>query len=163
MILQRFLIYITTAIIGVSCNTFQGPKKPHNLISKEKMVAILIDAKLLSSASSVNKRIMKTKGVDIDHYIFEKYQIDSLQFALSNNYYAFHVKDYEEIYNKATDSLEALKTIYKNKEAQEWKEKTKREEDSLKKVLVKQKNTLEQENKSSSNTKNKMLLDYSIK
>ncbi len=168
MILQRFLIYFVIAIIGVSCNPFQGPKKPHNLISKEKMVAILIDAKLLSTASSVNKRIMQNKGVDIDNYIYAKHQIDSLQFALSNNYYAFHVKDYDDIYNKVTDSLEALKTKYKNIEAQEWKDKTKREEDSLNTVLLKQKDTLEQETMPNfdvekkiinKNTKNKVLPD----
>lgn len=142
MTLKRFIAYFGVAVALVACKRINSPKKPENLISKEKMVDILIDAKLISSASNVNKTIMKNKGIDLDTYIFTKHNIDSLQFALSNNYYAFHIKDYEEIYNKVEDSLEALKTKYKDLQAQEWKEKTKREEDSLKAVLAKQENTL---------------------
>ena len=44
--------------------------------------------------------------------IWQKYNIDSLTFALNNNYYAFYINDYEEIYNKVKDSLTLLKTTY---------------------------------------------------
>lgn len=135
MIFKQFAILLSITITMIGCGKMSGPKKPHDLISKEKMVAILIDAKLITSASFTNKNIMKRNGIEVNHYIFEKYQIDSLQFALSNNYYAFHIKDYEAILNKVTDSFEALKTTYKTLEAQEWKEKTQQEEDSLKVVL----------------------------
>ena len=40
---------------------------------------------------------------------FKKYKIDSLTFALSNNYYAYYVEEYDEIYTKVKDSLELLK------------------------------------------------------
>ncbi|GAA4804524.1 DUF4296 domain-containing protein [Litoribaculum gwangyangense] len=142
MILKRFISYISIVLTLVACNRFNGPEKPDNLIPKEKMIDILIDDKLISSASTVNKMILKNSGIDLDTYIFTKYNIDSLQFVLSNNYYAFHIKDYEEIYNKVEDSLEMLKTKYKDLEAQEWKEKTKREEDSLKAALAKELDTL---------------------
>ena len=141
MILKRFTLSICIILLVTACNRFNGPKKPENLISKEKIIAVLIDAKLVASVSSVNKKIVKDKGVNVDTYVFTKHGIDSLQFALSNNYYTFHLKDYEEIYNKVEDSLNALKTKYKDLEAKEWKEKTKREEDSLK-LLSKQKDTL---------------------
>ena len=99
--------------------------------TKEKMVAILMDARLLGSASSINKETMKRHGVKLDTYVFEKHGIDSLQFALSNAYYAYHVKDYEAIYNKVTDSLEALKIIFNAQKLKEEKEKKKREKDSI--------------------------------
>lgn len=141
MILKRFILCLSVILVTISCSKVKGPDKPKNLISKEKMVDILMDAKLIASASSVNKKIMSENGIDFKTYVYKKYNIDSLQFALSNNYYAFHIKDYKEIYTKVEDSLEALTVKFKALEAQEWKEKTKREEDSLK-TLSKEKDTL---------------------
>ena len=135
MILKRFIICLGVILVVTACNRAKAPEKPKNLISKDKMVDILIDSKIIASANSDNKKIMKDNGVNLDTYVFEKHNIDSLQFALSNNYYAFHIKDYEAIYEKVNDSLEALKVNFKDLEAKEWKEQTKREEDSLKSVL----------------------------
>jgi hypothetical protein len=135
MILNRVIVLIGIVFVATACNKLKGPEKPKNLISKNKMVNILIDAKLITSSSSKNKLIMRDSSLNLDTYIYEKYNIDSLQFALSNNYYAFHIEDYEEIYTKTTDSLEKLKAVLKEQEAKEWKEQTKREADSLEKVL----------------------------
>lgn len=119
MILKHFIYFLSIVLLITACNRVKGPDKPKNLISKEKMVDILIDTRLIASASSVNKRIMMDNGVDIKAYVFKKYNIDSLQFALSNEYYAFRVKDYKEIYDKVEDSLEELKTKFKELEANE--------------------------------------------
>ena len=132
MIIKQLTSTLVIVLFLVSCHKVKGPEKPKNLISKAKMVNILIDAKLLSNAGSVNKRFMKNSGVDIDTYIFEKHNIDSLQFALSNAYYAFRLDDYEDIYNTVEDSLNALVNKFKDLEAKEWKENTKKEEDSIK-------------------------------
>ncbi|KJD36547.1 hypothetical protein PW52_02530 [Tamlana sedimentorum] len=120
------------SILGfMACYSKQEPKKPENLISKEKMVDILIDSKLIGASSSVEKRIMKEHGIDITTFVYKKHNIDSTQFALSNNYYAFHVEEYKAIYEKVKDSLEALKEAFKKQEAAEWKNATKKEEDSI--------------------------------
>lgn len=135
MIFKRYILFITLLLTVISCAKLKGPEKPKNLISKDKMVSVLIDAKLLTSANSANKLVMRDAGVNLNTYIYEKHDIDSLQFALSNSYYAFHVDDYEAIYSKVTDSLEKLKEKLKEIEAEEWKAQTKREADSLAKVL----------------------------
>lgn len=143
MILKRFILVFTILFAATACNNLKGPEKPINLISKKKMVDVLIDAKLMTSASSVNKLTMRDSGLDLNGYVYKRHNIDSLQFALSNNYYAFHVDDYEDIYIQVTDSLEALKVELKAIKAKEWKDKTKREADSLAKALKEKKhNTL---------------------
>ncbi|WP_372754357.1 DUF4296 domain-containing protein [Mariniflexile sp.] len=114
----------------ISCG-FGGPDKPKNLISKSDMVKILIDAKLIGSATITNKNAMEARGLKIESYVFEKYGIDSLQFAQSNNYYAYHLSEYEEIYTMVTDSLEKLKKDLKALEAKEEKELKKQKEDSI--------------------------------
>lgn len=128
--IKRFLIYLSVILLVAACG-FGGPEKPKNLISKKDMVNILIDARLLSSATSGSKDIMEERGLKLDSYVFEKHGIDSLQFAESNAYYAYYMKDYEEIYNEVTDSLDRLKTVLNDQKVKEEKEQKKREKDSI--------------------------------
>ncbi|XMO88425.1 DUF4296 domain-containing protein [Algibacter sp. AS12] len=139
MILKRLLLLIGILFMALACTNLKGPEKPENLISKEKMVDILIDARLITSANSKNKLIMRNSGLDMNNYVFEKHNIDSLQFALSNSYYSYYVEEYEDIYTKLTDSLKVLKEALKDQEAKEWKEETKKEADSLQAVLKEKK------------------------
>ncbi|WP_298531078.1 DUF4296 domain-containing protein [uncultured Algibacter sp.] len=141
MILKRFIWCIFLFLMVLACNRFDGPSKPENLIPKEKMVSILIDSKLLTVGNTTTKGVMRDSNVDMTTYIYKKHKIDSLQFALSNSYYAFHVDEYEEIYTLILDSLERLEIELKDLQAQEWKEQTKREEDSLK-LIAKEKDSL---------------------
>jgi len=132
MILNRILTFFSIALLATSCFQYKAPKKPKNLISKDNMVNILIDAKIIGSANMKNRRIMESHGVDLSNYVFKKYNIDSLQFALSNEYYTFYIKEYNEIYEKVKDSLETLKTFYKKLEEKEIADaKAKRKQDSL--------------------------------
>ncbi|MDD7884546.1 DUF4296 domain-containing protein [Flavivirga sp. 57AJ16] len=141
MILKRFTIYLSVILLASACYNMDKPKKPDNLISKEKMVDILIDAKIITSANSVNRKIMEDHGVKLNTYVYTKHDIDSLQFALSNEYYAFHGKDYEAIYTKVNDSLELLKVKFKEEEEKERIAQEKRKTDSLK-LLFAEKDSL---------------------
>ncbi|WNH08338.1 DUF4296 domain-containing protein [Thalassobellus suaedae] len=123
MILKRFILGFGILLLATACYEFKKPEKPENLISKDKMVDVLIDIKLLTSANNKYRKILKDSGINHNTYVFEKHHIDSLQFALSNEYYAFHIKEYQEIYEKIKDSLERLKKIYKDLELKEEKEK----------------------------------------
>ena len=134
--IKRVLVFFSIVFLVVACG-FGGPDKPKNLISKDKMVNILIDARLMGSATHINKQKMVEHGVKLDQYVFEKYGIDSLQFALSNAYYTYHINDYEEIYNTVTDSLEALKKQLKEQKLKEEKELTKKEKDSTDVLVTK--------------------------
>lgn len=135
MIFKRFTIYLSIIIVVLACHDIDKPKKPDNLISKEKMVDILIDAKLIASATSTNRKIMEDHGVNLNTYVYTKHHIDSLQFALSNEYYTFHIKDYEDIYLKVKDSLDVLIVKFKEEEEKERIAEIERREDSLKLVF----------------------------
>jgi CRISPR/Cas system-associated protein Cas5 (RAMP superfamily) len=117
---KRLTLLICIALLLTACYKYNAPEKPENLISKGKMANILIDLKLIRSINGNNKRILDSNNVKPAQYVYKKYNVDSLQFALSNNYYAFYVDDYEEIYIKMYDSLESLKekfTLLKQEEA----------------------------------------------
>lgn len=130
--MKKFSPYIVVLLFVVtSCYKFKEPEKPKNLISKADMVNILIDLKLIASVTAANDiKVLDSNYVHSEQYVYKKYNIDSTQFALSNNYYAFHLKDYEDIYTKVKDSLEALSRYYEDLELKELKER--RTQDSIK-------------------------------
>ncbi len=137
MILKRLTLYLGMVLLVTACYQYNKPDKPKNLISKKKMVDVLIDIKLISSANGVNKKILENHGINSESYIFKKHDIDSLQFALSNEYYAFSIKEYEEIYANVKDSLEQLKIFYKELDLKEEAEaKAQKKKDSISKALL---------------------------
>ena len=79
---------------------------PDNLIAEEKMVDILYDMSLISVSKGINKRILENNGMKPKKYILKKYNIDSLQFVLSNEYYSKDLEKYLKIYEQVLNKLE---------------------------------------------------------
>jgi hypothetical protein len=132
---MKNVIYICIVLLLVSCYDIKKPKKPENLISKDKMVNIIIDMSLFNSAKGINKRTLENKGINLEQFIYNKHNIDSLQFATSNNFYAYNVLEYEAIYERVEDSLTQLKddfTAIQNK-----KEKVRQRRDSIRRAKTK--------------------------
>lgn len=127
--MKKIVGYIILVFVVLSCNEINKPKKPDNLISKSRMIDIITDISLVNAAKGVNKKLLEGNGINPENYIFQKYNIDSLQFAENNNYYAYDIKGYEDIYLKVKQRLEKQKSEYKTLEEKERKEK-----DSLRKL-----------------------------
>ena len=108
--MKKFLIFL---FILSSCG-FINDNENHNsenLISQEKMIDIIYDMSLISVSKGINKRILENNGMKPKSYILKKYNIDSLQFASSNEYYS---KDLEQdlfIYEKVLEKLEFNRNI----------------------------------------------------
>jgi len=105
--IQKFSLLLFV-LLCISCknNTLEKPKKPANLISEKEMINILYDISIISAAKGVNKKLLEENGVNPEEYIYNKHKIDSLQFALSSEYYAYNIKTYEEIFNRVKLKLE---------------------------------------------------------
>ena len=126
------VLYIVIAFLMVSCYDVNSSKKPDDLISQDKMVDVIVDMSLLNSAKGVNKRLIENQNLDLKAFIYEKHNIDSLQFAESNTYYANRIDDYNVIYAKVKDSLTTLKDKYATIERDE--KKVKRRKDSIRRA-----------------------------
>ena len=130
---KKSIPYFLLFTLVVSCYNRKEPEKPTNLISKKDMVNILIDLQLGSAITSPEDlKVLDSHNIKLEKYIYKKYHIDSAQFALSNDYYAFFIDDYEDIYNKGKDSLDVLSDFYEKLEVKELKET--READSIKAI-----------------------------
>ncbi|MEZ4797218.1 MAG: DUF4296 domain-containing protein [Flavobacteriaceae bacterium] len=111
---MKHITYILIILLIVSCagESKKSIKKPDNLITKDKMVDIIYDMSLVSAAKGINRKLVEQEGVHPEKYIYEKYGIDSLQFAKSNEYYTFNLDTYEEIYKRVKAKLEKDKKHY---------------------------------------------------
>ncbi|WP_425076702.1 DUF4296 domain-containing protein [Psychroserpens sp. S379A] len=129
-------IYLIIIIFGfcVACNKIEKPKKPDNLIAKEKMVDILFDVYVFNAAKVTNKRKLENNNVTPDVYIYKKHNIDSLQFVNSNEYYAFNINEYEDIIDKVETRIKTQKEKYQKEIDKEEAEK-KKQRDSIKRAI----------------------------
>lgn len=96
-----FMVIMSTT----SCNE-KLLEKPDNLIPQEKMVEVLNDLALVNAAKSNNPALLEENDIEPMAYIFEKHDIDSLQFVESDRYYASLPKTYEAIYKQVESRLE---------------------------------------------------------
>lgn len=133
---MRTIIFIFVCVLLLRCGNSDRPEKPENLISKDKMSDVIYDVFVLNAAKGINNRILENHGIMPQEYVYKKHNIDSLQFAKSNDYYAYDIKIYESIMEKVKQKLEAEKA--KNEALILKEEKTK---DSLNKVRAKAKKT----------------------
>lgn len=132
---MKKILYTLFVLLLVSCFSQNKPKKPDNLISKDKMIGVIVDMSVYSSAKGVNRTVLEENGVQLEAHIYEKHQIDSAQFAASNYYYTYHPETYEDIYKRVRDSLTKLKVVYTALDKKETKEK--RRIDSIKRAETK--------------------------
>ena len=84
---------------------------PYNLIEEEKMVDMLYDMSLISVSKGINKSVLENNGMKPKKYILKKYNIDSLQFVLSNEYYSKDLEKYLKIYEQVLNKLEMNREI----------------------------------------------------
>tara|TARA_R110002094_G_scaffold28935_1_gene41993 strand:- start:64 stop:522 length:459 start_codon:yes stop_codon:yes gene_type:complete len=97
---MKFVLYIVlSALVFAGCQDVKYPEAPENLLPKDKFAQILADAYVAnaSRSRSVNNRILRNKGIQLDSLLYTKHQVDSLSFAQSNAYYASNLDVYTGI------------------------------------------------------------------
>ena len=121
-----------------ACNE-QLLEKPENLIPQQKMVEVLMDLAIVNAAKTTNAALLEENDIAPMAYIFEKHDIDSLQFVESDRYYASLPKTYEAIYKQVESRLEKkTKAIEKAKEVNDSINRAKLEQGSAKKPVKKE-------------------------
>ena len=108
---MKIFLFVVSTLFLMSCENLDL-KKPSNLILEDQMVEILYDVVLINSAKGINKQLIEKDIKNPQTYIFEKHNIDSLQFAESNAYYSFKSDSYKSIYEKLELKLTTQKSEY---------------------------------------------------
>lgn len=108
------IIAIWLAFVSLSCQEIEKPKKPDNLIPKDKMAEVLYDITLLNATKSYSPKMIAESNIDYHDYVYKKHGIDSVQFAESNFWYSHHIDAYLAIYNQVEERLIAQKRKWKD-------------------------------------------------
>ncbi len=108
----KFPIIMCLMLLLGSCQNVERSPRPDDLIPHDKMVEVLTELSLLHGARSYNKTLLEEKGIRPQDYLWEKFDIDSLQFLRSNNYYAENYKQYQQIYGRVQTRLEEYKARF---------------------------------------------------
>ena len=99
-----FIILIAT----FSCKN-EVVEKPKGLIAKEKMIDIMYDLSLLDGMKYQTDVSKDSLEINPSKFILKKYQVDSLQFAKSNVYYASNYVAYKEMFDIVIKRLDTKK------------------------------------------------------
>lgn len=98
------LLFLLFLLLGISCGK-KLLEKPENLIPKEQMADILCDMALLNSINRSYSQVLVENDLRVMPFLFEKYGVDSLQFAQSDLYYASIPAEYQKIYDQVEARL----------------------------------------------------------
>lgn len=101
------LPFLSLLIVLIGCKNSEV-EKPEKLLTEDQMAAIIYDISVIDAIRA--HRPGQSQAVDRG-YIYKKYEIDSLQFAKNNAYYASDVSKYKKIYDRVSERI----TIEKNK------------------------------------------------
>ena len=103
--MKKVRVLLFCFVLFGSCQN--GPiEKPDNLIDQDKMVDIMFDITVLEAMKSQTALVLETNKINPNTYIYKKYNIDSLQFANSDKYYASNVNKYKEIFDAVNKRIE---------------------------------------------------------
>jgi len=86
-------------------------EKPEHLISKKEMINILYDLAVLTAARNSNSAELIENNILTMPYIYTKYNIDSIQFAESDLYYAADPANYEDLFIQVQTRLDKEKEM----------------------------------------------------
>lgn len=98
--MKKGVAFFFILILLVSCQGIAPMEKPDNLIPLEKMEDIVYDLTIINAARGYNIQLFSQTGLKPESHIFEKYDIDSLQYATSIVYYSADVEEYKQLIMK---------------------------------------------------------------
>ncbi|OYU81126.1 MAG: hypothetical protein CFE23_06450 [Flavobacterium sp. BFFFF1] len=106
--MKKLAFFFIAAFLWTGCND-NPVEKPKNLIPEDQMVDIIYDLSLLEAIRLSDPGAIREKKINPSTYVYEKYKVDSLQFAKSDHYYAGDINKYAKLYEKVEKRLEKRK------------------------------------------------------
>lgn len=140
---MKLYLFIFIIFLGVGCQHIQEVPPPEKPISEEKMLTIMYDIAIINAARGYGVQKLKRIGVNPESYVFEKYNIDSLQYAQNIAFYTDDPLRYkslvtalEQKLNQEHKVLDSIENAYqKRKDSLRVIEvKKKRKKDSIARI-----------------------------
>ena len=111
-------------VLIVACESKVNYKRPEKLLTKTQMTDLLFDMHIAVSTSNISNLKLE-KNRNYMSLVYEKYGIDSTEFAMNNHYYTSSIDEYEEIFDALEERLKKLQdSIYETIDSLERGNKT---------------------------------------
>ena len=111
---MRIVYLILLLVLLSSCST-RMMEPPENLIEESVFSDILYDVAVLKAVHSTSPATLESQGILIMPYIYEKYDVDSLQLINSNKYYSTlgdrYFKLFESIETRLAEKSEVIDSL----------------------------------------------------
>jgi uncharacterized protein DUF4296/putative VirB-like lipoprotein len=104
--MKKIIFFLSAMLVLASCKN-ELVARPEKLIAEDKMVEIIYDLAILEAMRSQHQQGQPDFAINPKKYIYKKYEIDSIQFAQSNHYYASDMGNYKKMYDKVAKRIEA--------------------------------------------------------
>jgi len=102
--MKQLGITVLLFLIVVGCAE-KVVEPPADVIPREKMITVLYDLALLNATNSSFRNVMQKQNKQMMELLYERHNIDSLQLAQSDLYYASKPLEYEYIYEQIESRL----------------------------------------------------------
>lgn len=106
--MKRTIVLLVITILFLGCSK-EKDLKPENLIPQDQMEEILYDLSLFQAIRNTNYTLYQSENIELEQYIYKKYNIDSLQFAQSHKYYIADVEQYEKMLDRLLQRIDQEK------------------------------------------------------
>lgn len=106
---MKYFLLLMAVVLLFSCQDINKVERPNDLIPEQKMVEVLTDLSLINSAKNYNRRMLEATGLRPNEYLYQKYNIDSLQLVRSTEYYADNPAQLERIYKELQENLNGMR------------------------------------------------------
>lgn len=107
---SKYKLLVILLSVLVSCQDVEKTEKPEDLIPEDKMIDLLTELSLVNAARNFNKFKLEKTGIEPEKYIYEKFDVDSLQFERSNAWYSEQYTQYERIYDSVKNRIQVMKS-----------------------------------------------------
>jgi len=148
--MKNTIFYFFCICALISCNSNTIPKKPDNLLSKQKMASVLAESYIAKNAKNIKNK-NNERNINYLSLVYINQETDSTTFNKSLKYYTSNINLNEEIMKLVKTLVDNKLNILKNKKEVIFTRKI----DSLKKS---QQNLINQEIKSLKDTKEIILI-----
>ena len=107
---MKKLLLLLLSVMAFSCGKENAVEKPARLLKEDEMENILYDLTMIQAIRSFQPQVLDNNKVDVQHYIYRKYKIDSLTFAQNNDWYANDPEVYKNMLDKVDARINKEKT-----------------------------------------------------
>jgi hypothetical protein len=102
-------------IIFLSCTSNTIFEEPKDLIPRDTMSLLLQEMMIAASAKFINNKNGQ-KNINYMPFVYDRFEIDSTRFDISNYYYMSKIDIYQEILEQAKTNLESRNNVFKKRQ-----------------------------------------------